>query len=157
MILLKKYGLYIILGILICISCNNTEYVYEKIETINAGLWNKNHTVSFIVPANDSLKYYDLQVYIRNRNDYSYSNLYLFITVTAPTGATVTDTIQYILANNEGKWIGKGFSQLWDNRFPFRNNVRFGNKGNYVFNIKHGMREDELIGITDVGVSLMEK
>ena len=161
--ILKNYGLYIlfpILSLLSVIACGGEKPVFEEIETIDKGIWNKNN-ISFTIPVDgvsiDTLQLYDLQIYLRNNNDYPYSNIYLFVNVTAPSGAIAIDTIQYILADDHGKWFGKGFSKLWDNRFPFYSNIRFPNKGDYHIEIRQGMRQDELIGITDVGIRLMER
>lgn len=150
-----RYNLLILFAGVCCMSCGSKNYVFEQNVAINAGLWDKNKIVSITIPVDDTVQYYDLEIYLRNRNDYPYSNIYLFITVTAPTGAMVTDTMHYILSDVHGKWTGKGFSQLWDNRFLFRKNVRFAGTGNYLFQIRQGMRENELPGITDVGIRMV--
>ena len=162
MSLLKQHSIYLVFALLLCSACNNTpDVAFEKTLVINNGLWDKSNVASIDMPVDDTLQFYDMQVYVRNRNDYPFSNLYLFITVTAPSGATVTDTMNYVLADDHGKWRGKGSSQLWDNRFSFRNNIRFISSGNYNVQIRHGMRDEDLesehlSGITDIGVRLVK-
>lgn len=155
---MKQYGILSIIGILLIFAaCNSARPAFEENVAIAEGMWDKDNAISVIMPVEDTLQYYNLQLYIRNRNDYPYSNLYLFVTSVAPSGATVTDTVQYRLAEDNGKWIGKGSSQMWDNRFPFYSNIRFAVKGNYRFIIRHGMRNNVLPGISDVGLRLVEK
>lgn len=155
---LINYCLYLLFVACVCGACNtNGNVVFEQNIPIDEGVWNKDNVATIVFQAADTIDYYDLQLYVRNRNDYPYSNLYLFVTVTAPTGAIVTDTVQYTLADDHGKWLGKGGSQFWDNRFPFRYNVRFAAKGDYTFQIRQGMRNNELPGIVDVGVRVLER
>ena len=64
------------------------------------------------------------------------------------------DTVEFTIADNKGKWIGSGIGDIHDVRLVYRRNVRFGQTGNYVFYIQHGMRETEIKEITDVGIRI---
>lgn len=152
----KNWLLYIVLVLSLFISCDMGHVAFEQNVPIANGNWSKDHTISITIPVQDTLQYYNLQLYLRNNNNYAYSNIYMFVNVIAPTGAKVVDTVHYLMANDNGEWLGKGGTQLWDNRFPFRSNIKFATKGNYQFEIRHGMRDDELEGITDVGLRMVE-
>jgi gliding motility-associated lipoprotein GldH len=104
----------------------------------------------------DTLTLYSLSIDLRNRTDYSFQNLYLFLNISAPNGNTTADTLNFTLAYDDGKWTGSGglFSKFRENTFRYRRYIKFPQKGNYSVNIRHGMRKDDLEGIFSVGLTL---
>ncbi len=128
--------------------------VFQQSKSIPNDYWNKDSTVSINVPVIDTISYHDIFIDVRNLNSYPYSNLYLFVNVVAPNGDNVTDTLEYRLADDYGAWLGNKSSRIWDCKLPFRSMVKFAQEGSYTFNIKQGMRNDELEGISDVGLTI---
>lgn len=133
-------------------SCDRSR-VFEGSKEIGTQ-WSKDTLARFNVKIDDSLSINNIYVTVRNSSSYPYKNLYLFVTTVAPSGVYVRDTMECILANDEGKWLGKGFAKYWDHRFPMRKMVKFPEKGTYAITIEQGMRLDELPGIHDVGVRI---
>jgi gliding motility-associated lipoprotein GldH len=109
------------------------------------------------VPIKDTLTFNNIYINVRNTTDYSNCNLFLFITATAPSGATKIDTVECYLADDQGKWLGRGFGYIRDNRIPYKRNVRFPQMGNYKFEIKQAMRTDDLKGITSIGIRIEKR
>ncbi len=99
----------------------------------------------------DTITLQSVFVNIRNYSDYPYSNLYLFIHVVSPAGDEVTDTVNFVLADERGRWLGRGIGDLYFIRLPYKRNIYFPYKGIYRFDITQGMRTD-LEGIRDVGI-----
>jgi gliding motility-associated lipoprotein GldH len=93
---------------------------------------------------------------VRNRTDYSFQNLYIFLDIKAPNGNATVDTLNFVLAHDDGKWIGTGglFSKFRENAFLYRDYIRFPERGAYSVSIRHGMRKDDLEGISSVGLTL---
>ena len=65
------------------------------------------------------------------------------------------------MANQNGEFLGSGFSDLKENKFWFKENVVFQESGEYIFSIQHAMRENNKVdgiinleGITDVGLRI---
>lgn len=114
--------------------------------------WELNHIATFNFLATDTVSTHHIFVNTRNTTDFSNSNLYLFITTHAPNGATLRDTLECILANSKGDWLGKGFGRIRDNQIPYKKNIRFPVEGNYIFEIQHGMRATTLKDIVSVGI-----
>jgi gliding motility-associated lipoprotein GldH len=102
----------------------------------------------------DSLQFYNFFIDVRNTTDYPYQNLYLFFTTSFPDGTTFTDTLNCMLCDAYGRWTGKGSGRIKENRFIFKPKVRFQQKGDYLFSVQQAMREIDLIGITDLGITL---
>lgn len=147
---IPKSILILIVIALTQISCSDS-YVYNGYVSIPHEKWHADSVASFRVPIADTLTHYNLYVNLRNTTDYPFQNLYLFIDITAPNGAFVRDTMECMLADDHGKWLGKGKGAIRDNRFLYRQNVRFGATGEYLVTIQQGMRVDELKGVSEVG------
>lgn len=119
--------------------------------------WHQDDLIHFEVELADSVSLHELYLLVRNSTDYPYSNLYLFLDIEFPDKRLLRDTLECILVQRDGQWTGKGFGKIRSNQFLFRDNVWFPNDGTYHFRIQHGMREDTLIGITDIGIRLDKK
>jgi len=133
------------------IAACSDNYVYNGYVTMPHERWHADSLASFRVPVSDTITFYDLFVNVRNTTDYPYQNLYLFINITAPNGASVRDTFECYLADDHGKWLGKGKGKLRDNRFIYRQNIRFGTEGDYTVTLQQAMRVEQLKGISEVG------
>jgi gliding motility-associated lipoprotein GldH len=60
--------------------------------------------------------------------------------------------VQIILADERGKWLGKGLGDIWDYQQLYKENVRFAQKGEYIFEYEQAMRLEKLPFILDVGL-----
>jgi gliding motility-associated lipoprotein GldH len=89
---------------------------------------------------------------IRNKGNYPYSNLWLFLSIRSPDGKQVTDTVEFTLAEASGRWKGSGLGGLYDNQILYKKSVYFPHKGYYRFSLKQGMRDNVLKGINDIGI-----
>ncbi|MDR1887690.1 MAG: gliding motility lipoprotein GldH [Prevotellaceae bacterium] len=150
------YFFVLLFTIVIAWSCADRNGVWRQNGIITDCRWNKDSTLRFDIPVDDTVSLYSISVNLRNRTDYGFQNLYLFLNITAPGGAATTDTLNFILAYDDGRWTGSGglFSKYRENMFLYRKYVRFPYRGNYTASIRHGMRKDELEGISSVGLSL---
>lgn len=154
----KTIRLTILFAILSAVlySCN-TNIIFDQNVSLPREGWYKNNAVSFNVKINDSLDTYNFKLNIRNTTDYRYSNLYIFLITELPNGNISRDTIECILANNEGEWIGKGWGNIKENDIVLKSGLRFPITGNYKFLLQQAMRVDTLKGINDIGLSLVRE
>jgi gliding motility-associated lipoprotein GldH len=151
---IKSNSLIVIAVLLLTTSCKMGKVVYEDVRDIPKKTWKYTDTLVFNVPIQDTLQSYNVMINLRNTGLYPHSNIYLFVTTIAPSGASLCDTIEYTLADLSGKWTGKGWGDVWSNEIPYRKNIRFPYKGIYTFKIEHGMRILELPEILDVGIRI---
>ena len=138
---------------LVLLSCDPGR-VYEKNIKIPDGIWFKDHKVSFEVFIDDTVSAHNLYVNVRNTSLYPFSNLYLFIETTAPSGHMIRDTFEVILADERGKWLGNGLGDIWDLQQAYKRNVRFAQRGKYFFQYQQAMRMDKLPFILDTGLRI---
>ncbi|MHC1703713.1 MAG: gliding motility lipoprotein GldH [Tenuifilaceae bacterium] len=143
----------IIISLFLAASCDRNGVFEKNIDTEN-NIWNIADIAKFEVTIADTISYQNIFINIRNTTDYPNSNLYLFIKTVAPSGASQLDTLEYFVSDEYGKWLGKGFGQLRDNRFPYKQNIRFSSKGNYQFEVQQAMRTDQLKGIASIGLRI---
>ncbi len=136
---------------LIVSSCSNG-VVYDEYVSIAKTGWDKDTLAIFRADVQDTLGVYDIMLQVRNDNEYSFSNLWLFIDVIAPDGHSRRDTVECILARTDGTWLGGGWGSLYNERCPYMSRVRFSAAGPYTFRITQGMRADNLVGIHDIGL-----
>lgn len=148
-----KNSFWFFLLLFIAFSCNGRE-VYMQYMPVENGSWHKDSVVNFDINIEDTTTVYNLYVNIRNRGEYPYQNLWLFIQTTGPDSMAVSDTIAFYLADRKGKWLGTGIGAAFDMPVLYRQNFRFYKQGTYKFTINHGMRDSVLTGISDVGMRL---
>ena len=141
------------LGIIFLNSCGDLPISSSSIEIDHNG-WNSIDNASFDWDVIDLDLKYDAFIDIRHNSDYPYSNLYLFLDFTFPNGNQRSDTLACVLADERGRWFGSGIGDIIDHRVSFQENFEFPINGKYRLKVAHGMRQDPLVGITDLGFRL---
>jgi gliding motility-associated lipoprotein GldH len=116
--------------------------------------WKLTDIATFKVPIKDTINSNNVIFTVRNGSSFPFRNIYLFVTTTSPDGKAITDTLQYNLADEKGRWYGKGFGDIHELNLPYKSNVYFPAKGVYEFKIQHGMRVVDLKGIYDFGLKI---
>ncbi|MGB4653889.1 MAG: gliding motility lipoprotein GldH [Bacteroidales bacterium] len=140
-------------SIIFACSCGN-KYDYEHSIKIQDAKWTYNDTLFFQFETTDSLALYEIELSLRNTTDYQYSNLFMFVTAFYPTYTYSRDTVEVFLAKRDGEWIGKGIGFYKNLDVLFAKNARFRNNGTHVIAINHGMRNDTIVGIAEVGIKI---
>lgn len=135
------------------LSCSQN-LVFEQYKTIDDKSWNKDSVMVFTVPVSDTTDNNNFYINVRNDIKYQYSNLWLFITIEQPDGKTLEDKFEIALADPSGKWLGEGLGGLKTREAMYRRNVFFPRSGDYKISIQQGMREENLKGISDVGIRI---
>lgn len=142
--------------IILLSSCNQQNLIDENIAIAEKG-WDHNQRASFEVMVDDSLSLHAFYINIRQQENYRYSNLYVFLHTTFPNGTTTHDTIECVLAQADGRWLGKSTGSLISNQILLNPSLRFPLAGKYRFEIEQAMRETTLKGIRDIGIRIEKK
>lgn len=144
------------LFLMVITSCDSNR-VFDVYKSV-PNQWHKDSIISFKIKPPDTINPYNLFVNLRNTNDYKYSNLYLIVEMDFPHGKRIKDTLQYEMAEPNGKLLGTGFTDIKENKLWYKEGVVFNETGEYKINIQHAMRENgkingviNLEGITDIG------
>ena len=150
---LSKVFFLISVSFFFLLSCDSNR-IYEVNYEIPEGSWDKDVAKIYNIEIEDTSLFYNIIVNVRNKNDYPYSNLYLFMEMTSPSDKFISDTLEMKLANKTGKWNGTGIGNLWQNQIKLLSGVKMNEKGQYTVKINQGMRDENLIGISDVGLRI---
>jgi gliding motility-associated lipoprotein GldH len=141
----------------ILVSCDS-KGIYDEYTSINGGKWNINDPITYKFEVKDTLAKRNLFINIRNNNKYEYSNLFLITKMSFPDGNRIIDTLEYDMADKNGVFLGKGFSELKENKLFYKEQILFPIQGTYTLNIFQAMRKggevngiNELEGIVNVG------
>ena len=140
-------------GFILILSSCDPYMVYDNFQKTEHGQWSWADKKIFSVDIADSLKSYNILINIRHTTEYPKSNLFVFVSTTAPNGQIMRDTVEIKIADDRGKWLGDGFGDIKLISRMYRKAVRFKYSGEYIFSIEQGMRLSE-IPVTDVGLRL---
>ncbi len=151
-----KLKLFIV-PVLLCLfffsSCDSNR-IFEENRKIPTEGWSSGNILKFDVDITNLVIPTNFFINVRNADGYPYNNLFLFVKTTFPDGKIADDTLECILADEKGKWLGTGMGDIYDNQIPFKKNVRFPVAGIYKFEMQQGMRSDVIPLIMDVGLRI---
>ena len=156
----KTKALTILICALLLLSCNSN-VVYDQYKPVENYFWLSENNIEFIVNNQDTISRNNVFINIRNNKDYEFSSLFLIAKIEFPNGFQIVDTLEYEMANANGKWLGSGFTDLKESKLFYKENVLFPEKGVFKFNIQQVTRsindiegKNPLKGITDVGLRI---
>lgn len=136
------------------LSACDDQTVYHSYQSVPEKGWGKSDTLFFDVPVYDSLDILRLSTGVRNGNNYPYQDLYLFVSHNLEDSTRwQTDTLKFVLSDKEGKWIGTGWGNLYQSTQPLRSAI-IRHPGNYTIKVAHGMKDETLNGINDIGIKI---
>jgi len=148
--MLSKIAIAILVSLLFA-GCTSND-VYFKYKSVTPKGWNKDSLYTFDVNITDTISSYNIYVNVRNKGEYPYQNLWLFLNKISPDKKQTSDSIECYLADQRGKWLGSGVGSIKEMPVLYQQNVKFKKSGIYQYKIVHGMRDTILIGINDIGM-----
>jgi len=142
--------------LLILTSCQKESY-YQNAETIPESNWALGQKISF----RDSLTLQDpenlhFEILLRHTNLYPYQNLWLYIKTKCSDGTTRMDSIDWKLSEPNGKWLGTGWGSLYNISYRLPDlEIKKTTKNRWFFiEIQHGLRDETVRGLENIGVRL---
>jgi gliding motility-associated lipoprotein GldH len=151
---MKHRSFYAVALMAILLSACDRGMVYDHFETMEDRTWGWRDTREFPVEVTDTISLHNIYLQVRHTVTYPMSNLYMFVYVKSPEGQMLKDTVHILMAEPDGKWIGKGTGHLRELSLLYRKQTRFGEKGTYTFTLEQGMRKPEL-PVTDIGIRIV--
>ena len=145
--------IFLILILFTFSACNKND-IYNRTHDIQNSKWDASNVINFDFQVEDTLQPYDVYINLRHKSQYKYRNLYLFIETTSPSGQTVKDTFECMLADKKGNWYGKGWGDMYQIKIPFKRFVRFPHSGTYAIELRQAMRTEKLKHISDIGIEI---
>jgi gliding motility-associated lipoprotein GldH len=154
--MILRNSFLVLFAMLLLVSCDKKR-VFDQYKTVGDA-WQKDSIASFTYNNQDTTERYDLFLNLRSNNDYQFNNIFLIVSMEAPGGLTKVDTLQYKMADEDGKLMGEGFSDVKESKLFYKEKYKFSAIGDYKIGIQQAVRqsgkvagEKELKGITEVG------
>lgn len=152
----NKFLLFLIFLTLL-VSCDSKQ-IFDEYTSLQSGQWEINTPITYQFTIKDTLAKKNLFLNIRNDNDYEFNNLFLITKMKFPDGNSIIDTLEYDMADKVGNFLGKGFSEIKENKLFYKEHILFPTKGNYSLEVFQAMRKNgnvegiqKLQGIIGVG------
>ncbi len=142
----KNLKVFLILLLALLGACNQGA-VFNETANLVEDTWHKDSVLVFDPVINDTSRVVNIGFSLEHTAGYPYSNLWLFVGVKSPGGQMQTDTIEYFLAEPDGKWIGKGNDASRTLHWLYKGGVKLAHPGEYIFSVQQGMRRDSLAGV----------
>jgi gliding motility-associated lipoprotein GldH len=157
---MKQSGVWLIIAFvaLLLASCQS-DVVYNNSKPIEGGLWAAKDRISNSFEVDDTLSSHNFFINLRNTTNFQYSNVFLFVHTTFPNGKKSVDTVECVLTDRAGRWLGSGNGFIKDNsvitnKILYNYQKKFPIKGTYKIELEQAMREDPLPEIIDVGIRI---
>ena len=134
-------------------SCDRN-VVFEKNVSLPDYKWDMSNVIGLETDIQDTISPHNVYINVRHAGGYQFSNLFLFLTTHTPHGEVARDTLELTLADESGRWLGKGSGDIWDSRILFKRNFRFPQLGIWKFELVQAMRINPLPQIMDAGMRI---
>ncbi len=150
----NKCGLLFVILLALGFSGCENDTVFSENRAMDDNVWMSDDIKTFSIEVTDTISPLDIFVNLRTTTDYPYSNIYVFLYSEFPNGVTDKDTLQFLLAESDGKWLGESSGTIVEFTGLIARGGRFSTAGTYVFKMQHGMREEALPEVIDIGLKV---
>ena len=155
--MIKPYHVLLLGGACLLAGCS-ADVVFQADVPVAGGAWAQEAKHSFAFDISDTVGTHNVFIDVRHTGDYPYQDMYLFVDLEDPQGEHSVDTVDLILADGTGRWLGRGVGFIKADRHDahvlYRHRDRFPRTGRYTLTLEQAMRVDPLPGVIDVGVSI---
>ncbi len=134
-------------------GCNKNDVFFEY-KSIPDFIWNRDSSMNINYQINDTIKRYNSYIHIRHNSEYPFQNLYLLIEKKIDSTIISRDTLEIVIADKYGKWLGDGVGAIREISVPYQHNIMFDKSDNYELNVTHLMKIDNLEGVEKIGLRI---
>jgi len=135
-------------------SCGKLD-AYEKHITIPQYKWTSSFEPEFNFEITDTASLYRSYLLLRHTHAYAYKNIWIELSSRQPGDSSFQAAkFELTLQKADGQWLGSGFSDIWEIRYPLFSDLRFRKIGTYTLRMKQIMRDDPLENIMSAGIRI---
>lgn len=145
---------FFLMGLFLSLTSCDSNKIYEENIPVTDHVWRSDDIKTFAFDITDTISQVKIFVNLRTTVDYAYSNIYVFLFSEYPNGTQNKDTLEFLLAQPDGKWLGENSGTIVEFHGLIASGGRFSTAGHYTFQLQHAMREEELPEIVDVGMRI---
>jgi len=149
-----KKNILITTLIIILFSCTGKNKIFEKFEKFDNYDWNMDKVISFDVAIEDTSAMYNVYIPVRHTDNYPYDGLLINLTYSSPNGEQHSKNYKLQFRDKNGKFLGNGSGDIWDENSLIMKNAKFNAKGSYKFEIADNMQTTPTQGIMELGLKI---
>jgi len=153
-----KKSLFFLLFI-ICLGSCSAPYHLEFTEFSQG--WKNTEPAEFNFKGDLTSK--NMSLILRHNNDYDYANIFLITELSSTHSLTQTDTLEFLLSNPSGQWLGDKKLTLIECKLPYKQSVILVKDSLYSLKVRTSMRLNDhvkpianLEGIIGLGLLIEE-
>ena len=153
-----KKSLFFLLFI-ICLGSCSAPYHLEFTEFSEG--WKNTEPAEFNFKGDLTSK--NMSLILRHNNDYDYANIFLITELSSTHSLTQTDTLEFLLSNPTGQWLGDKKLTLIEHKLPYKQSVILVKDSLYSLKVRTSMRLNDhvrpianLEGIIGLGLLIEE-
>lgn len=147
-------GLVGMLTLLLLVSCLSKSKQIHSYRSIPNQTWVWGDTLLYSCQLSDLLARYQLAIEFRHNDHYPFQNLALWYSISPINEAAIcSDTLNFMLCNEQGQWRGRKWSNLFEGSIP-ASTFTIPHSGEYTIRLLHIMHNDTLTGLYDLGVRI---
>lgn len=139
-----------LMTMLLMVGCS-TDIVYTDSQDIDRDGWSVNTVAQFEAEVESGV--YDIDLLVQSSANYKYQNLWLFVETAIGDSVVRTDTIEGFLSDNYGRRLGQGIGSVRTDYIILSDSIQLIDT-TYTFRIRHGMRAEQLEGVSQIGITL---
>ena len=147
-------------SICICMICLvmscDPHRVMDESKLIPGNAWYYKDQLLFDVIITDTGKLYNAYLNLRVNGEYKYANIFLLVHQTDPLKNLQSRRVEVKLADDDGRWLGKGLGDLHEYTYVLNEKMRFPRIGVYRYGLEQNMRDDTLKNVISAGVRVEE-
>ena len=138
---------------LLLLTACESGMVFDRYGHVSERGWSKQDAVELSIPPLREGGVYEVRIGVRSTDDYPYRNISIIVQrQTFPSKAIHCDTVECKLTDDNGIRTGSGFINYQNAYDVALDHYNAGDSIHFV--MKQNMRNEQIEGITDVGVSL---
>ncbi len=123
--------------------------------------WGTNEVVDFNFKGPQNSSNQDLLFILRHNKNYAFSNIFLIADIKFENDSIKTDTLEYVLSEKNGKWLGEKKLSIVEHTLIYKKNLKLIKDSSYTVTVRNSMRLNNEIGpiqnlenILDLGLSI---
>ena len=125
--------IFVFLSLLLLVCCNTN--IASSYSVFEEDSWHADSIITLNHSVIDTITKQNLYLKIRHTTDFEYQNIFLFVDFQEKR-----DTIEVILSEKNGKWLGKGFGDIKEVDYCFAENITFNSKQVSTITVEQAMR-----------------
>lgn len=140
------------LGLLLA-ACNRDTLLSQSVALPENG-WARKQALPFEFTVQDTTRSYRMDFSVRHDEQYPFMNAFFLIYTTFPDNKVAIDTLECILADYRGKWVGHGAGRYKAANFALKSDLHFPMPGVYRMDVRQALRMDTVKHISHIGLHI---